>query len=173
MKRHYLLIFALVLTLIAGCSSVPTKDIQIDAQTDPKANMSGYNTYAWLATAAILNDPNGQWEPLQFDADSEVKFLIDGELRELLIEFGPGRKSYHPEYPFWRLQNDVVVFARKQSPATFATGLMGEASLVAFFAGAKSPDSGVFPLAGNRLLNTRSWQLGWNKWERHLTSLTA
>ena len=25
-----------------------------------------------------------------------------------LFEFGPSRKSYHPEYPFWRLQNDGI-----------------------------------------------------------------
>ncbi len=31
---------------------------------------------------------------------------IDDKLKQLLIEFGPTRKSYHPEYPFWRLQND-------------------------------------------------------------------
>ncbi len=30
------------------------------------------------------------------------------KLTELLKEFGPSRKSYHPEYPFWRLQNDGV-----------------------------------------------------------------
>lgn len=28
------------------------------------------------------------------------------KLTELLREFGPHRGSYHPEYPFWRLQND-------------------------------------------------------------------
>ena len=33
---------------------------------------------------------------------------IDEPLRDLLIEFGPHRKSYHPEYPFWRLQNDEI-----------------------------------------------------------------
>lgn len=33
---------------------------------------------------------------------------IDTEVRKLLIEFGPPRKSVHPEYPFWRLQNDGV-----------------------------------------------------------------
>ena len=33
---------------------------------------------------------------------------IDEKLKELLIEFGPTRKSYHPEYPFWRLQNDGI-----------------------------------------------------------------
>ncbi len=29
-------------------------------------------------------------------------------LREMLIEYGPPRKSFHPEYPFWRLQNDGI-----------------------------------------------------------------
>lgn len=31
---------------------------------------------------------------------------VDSELRRLLRDFGPPRKSFHPEYPFWRLQND-------------------------------------------------------------------
>jgi len=31
---------------------------------------------------------------------------IDRDLSRLLVEFGPRRQSYHPEYPFWRLQND-------------------------------------------------------------------
>ena len=82
MSRHYLPIFIIVLMLLAGCASVPTKDIQVDALSDPKANFSGYKTYAWLGTAAIVNDPRGQWEPPQFDADAEIMFLIDRELRK-------------------------------------------------------------------------------------------
>lgn len=31
---------------------------------------------------------------------------IEEPLRRLLQEFGPTRTSYHPEYPFWRLQAD-------------------------------------------------------------------
>jgi putative restriction endonuclease len=31
---------------------------------------------------------------------------VDQDLRKLLIEFGPRRQSYHPEYPFWHLQSD-------------------------------------------------------------------
>jgi putative restriction endonuclease len=31
---------------------------------------------------------------------------VDEALRDLLREFGPARKSYHPEYPFWFLQSD-------------------------------------------------------------------
>ena len=33
---------------------------------------------------------------------------VDRDLRELLHEFGPTRHSHHPEYPFWRLQNDGI-----------------------------------------------------------------
>jgi putative restriction endonuclease len=31
---------------------------------------------------------------------------VEEPLRRLLAEFGPSRDSYHPEYPFWRLQRD-------------------------------------------------------------------
>jgi len=31
---------------------------------------------------------------------------IDRDVAKLLQDFGPQRKSYHPEYPFWRLQKD-------------------------------------------------------------------
>ena len=82
MKKHYLIIGILILMLFAGCASVPTKDIEIDTQADPKANFSGYKTYAWLGAAAIINDQYGQWEPPPFDADAEIKFLIDRELRK-------------------------------------------------------------------------------------------
>lgn len=33
---------------------------------------------------------------------------LESKLTELLKEFGPARKVYHPEYPFWRLQNDGI-----------------------------------------------------------------
>lgn len=33
---------------------------------------------------------------------------IEIQLRDLLRSFGPSRRSYHPEYPFWRLQNDKL-----------------------------------------------------------------
>ena len=77
-KRLFTLIGAVL--LVAGCASV-TKDIQVETDVDPKANLAGYSTYTWLGSAAILYDPAGKWEPPQFDADSEIKFLIDRELR--------------------------------------------------------------------------------------------
>jgi putative restriction endonuclease len=33
---------------------------------------------------------------------------VETDLKDLLREFGPPRKSDHPEEPFWRLQNDGV-----------------------------------------------------------------
>ena len=82
MKRNCALFFVTVFMLISACASVPIKDIQVDAQADPKANFSGYKTYAWLGSAAIVNDAYGQWEPPAFDADAEIKYLLDRELRK-------------------------------------------------------------------------------------------
>ena len=33
---------------------------------------------------------------------------VDRDVKKLLKEFGPARRSYHPEYPFWRLQSDGI-----------------------------------------------------------------
>ncbi len=33
---------------------------------------------------------------------------VEPKLRQLLTDFGPARKTLHPEYPFWRLQHDGV-----------------------------------------------------------------
>src|SRR4051812_37934768 len=33
---------------------------------------------------------------------------VEKPLRDLLVEFGPPRKSHHPEFPFWYLRNDGV-----------------------------------------------------------------
>ena len=43
---------------------------------------------------------------------------VDADLTELLREFGPSRQSYHPEYPFWRLQNDGVWVVHATGPLT-------------------------------------------------------
>jgi putative restriction endonuclease len=41
---------------------------------------------------------------------------VDADLTGLLKEFGPPRQSYHPEYPFWRLQNDGVWVVHAAGP---------------------------------------------------------
>ena len=43
------------------------------------------------------------------DNQRQIPFVeLDGPLIELLKDFGPPRKSFHSEYPFWRLQNDGI-----------------------------------------------------------------
>jgi len=68
--------------LLTACSTAPTRDIQVDAKADPKASFSGFKTYAWIAAAQILFDPEGQWEPRNVDLDVEVQFMINSELRK-------------------------------------------------------------------------------------------
>lgn len=41
-----------------------------------------------------------------FKFESEV----DNQVRELLVQYGPSRKSYRAEYPFWRLANEAEPF---------------------------------------------------------------
>lgn len=72
--------FSLALTLLVGCSTV-TKDIKVSAESDPKVSFAGYKTYSWLGAAAIVFDEAGRWEPPKFDADTEIKFHIDKQLR--------------------------------------------------------------------------------------------
>src|SRR5581483_9922455 len=43
---------------------------------------------------------------------------VDADLTGLLKEFGPPRQSYHPEYPFWRLENDGVWAVHATGPLT-------------------------------------------------------
>lgn len=47
---------------------------------------------------------------------------VDAKLGALLREFGPPRKSVHPEYPFWRLQNDGVWVVRDADRLARRTG---------------------------------------------------
>ncbi|MCG9553306.1 HNH endonuclease [Vibrio sp. Isolate32] len=35
---------------------------------------------------------------------------VDNQVKELLVQYGPSRKAYHPEYPFWRLANEKDPF---------------------------------------------------------------
>jgi putative restriction endonuclease len=46
---------------------------------------------------------------------------IEPKLKQLLIEFGPNRVSYHPANPFWRLQNDGDLWVIPQLDAILNT----------------------------------------------------
>jgi len=81
MKNIIFSVFVLA-AFITGCASVPKDDIEIKTAADPKVNFNGYKTYAWLGSAGIVNDPEGMWEPPQFDADAEIQYLINSALRK-------------------------------------------------------------------------------------------
>lgn len=100
MKKHLIALLTAML-LVTSCASSVTNDIKVEAEADPTIKFSGYKTYAWLGSASIVYDPAGKWEPPQFDADTEIKFLIDSELRkrgfsedtanpELIVAFAAG-----------------------------------------------------------------------------------
>ncbi len=79
--NKYILTIISILIFITGCASNVTKDILVEAEANPKINFQDYSSYTWLGSAAIVYDPRGRWEPPEFDADAEIKFLIDRELR--------------------------------------------------------------------------------------------
>ncbi|MEN8107422.1 MAG: DUF4136 domain-containing protein [Pseudomonadota bacterium] len=69
-----------VAVLVMACATVDTTDIEVVGKTRPGTDFSNYKTYTWLESAQIVNDPFGQWEPPDFDADSVVKKQVDREL---------------------------------------------------------------------------------------------
>ena len=105
--RHLALAFVTAL-LLSGCATL-TKDIDVQTETAPGVDLSGYKTFAWVASAQIVNDPQGNWEPPAFDADAEIKFLLLKELRakgleqttrnpDLLLLFAAGVDMQNLEY---------------------------------------------------------------------------
>lgn len=58
---------------------------------------------------------HGDYGPVPFAA-------IEDRLRSLLMEFGPSRKSYHPEYPFWHLRSAEIWKVQSPSPLVMRVG---------------------------------------------------
>ena len=81
MNKILLALFSASLLVLTACTTIPTDDISVKAESDPKVKVTGYKTYAWLGSAGILKDPEGKWEPPKFDADAEITHLINRELR--------------------------------------------------------------------------------------------
>lgn len=61
----------------------------------------------------------GRWQ--QGNADVTFK-EAEPDLTALLREFGPPRKSDHPEQPFWRLQKDGVWIVKAAADLPLKTG---------------------------------------------------
>lgn len=68
--------------LLNGCVTVPTDDITIETEADPKVNFSGYQTYGWLLTIDRLKDSEGRWKPPAFDTNAEIVHQVNNALRK-------------------------------------------------------------------------------------------
>lgn len=56
----------------------------------------------------------GRWQRGDFN---DIPFkVVTVDLTALLKAFGPPRKTFHPEYPFWRLQSDGVWNVQSDRP---------------------------------------------------------
>jgi len=131
MKAIFKTLTLCAVLVLAACSSV-NKDIQIETQADPKVSFDGYQSYAWLETAQILFDPEGQWEPRGMDVDSELRFIINDRLRKRdMIEV-----TQNPDmYVVFFVGVDMATHGLKEDPETRQEMLvnMPQAGLVVGF----------------------------------------
>jgi len=84
MKKIISLFALTILLSITACSTMNSSsnsDIKFETDIDPKANFKGYKSYMWMGSAAIINDPDKLWVAPGFDANAEIKLLIDNALR--------------------------------------------------------------------------------------------
>lgn len=81
MKKICGVLLAVFMLLLSACDNL-TQDIRVVARTNPKVKLSGYKSYNWTSVKAVLNDPEGKWQPTELDIASDIKFLIDSELRD-------------------------------------------------------------------------------------------
>jgi hypothetical protein len=96
--RLLFILFTISFLFLSGCATIPTDDITIETAVDTKVNFRGYESYDWLAAAGILHDPEGKWEPPGFDADKEIRFLVDRELRKRGMTETSGKPDFVVAY---------------------------------------------------------------------------
>jgi hypothetical protein len=77
--------------LLSACATDKGAEIKVETLVDPKANLSGYKSYAWLDQAGAIMDPQQAWVPVGFDVMQELQYLTDQQLRERGFEFANPR----------------------------------------------------------------------------------
>ena len=113
--KKIILAIMVVAWVVTGCSTFPKDDIQVESEANPKANISGYKTYTWLAAVALLEDAEGHWEPPKFDADAEIEFRINEALRK----HGMTESSIEPDmYVAYALGVNMDALGLKMDPET-------------------------------------------------------
>lgn len=113
--RALFFLFTVSFLFLSSCATVPTDDINIDTAADKKVNFSGYKNYNWFAAAGILRDPEGKWEPPGFDADKEIRFLIDRELRKHGMTETAGKADFLVAYV---IGIDMTALKLEEDPET-------------------------------------------------------
>jgi hypothetical protein len=120
MKPYNIFLAFLIMAFLSGCATL-TRDIRVETESAPGIDFAAYKTYGWLLSAEVVNDPHGNWEPPGFDADTELRFLINRELRarglqeatrpDLFIAFAAGINmevfeiSSKPESEMYTIKN--------------------------------------------------------------------
>ncbi len=143
MKKIILAIMVMA-WMVTGCSTFPKDDIKVESEVAPKANISGYKTYDWLAAVGILEDAEGHWEPPKFDADAEIEFRINEALRK----HGMSQSSIDPDlYVAYALGVDMDALELKTDPETKLESLenVPQAGLVVVLV---DPDTGFVTWIG-------------------------
>ena len=79
--KKFIITIVVMAWYVTGCATYPKDDIEVVSEADPKANFSGYKSYAFLASIGIVEDAHGHWEPPKFDADAELEFRINEQMR--------------------------------------------------------------------------------------------
>jgi hypothetical protein len=78
---------SVVLALALSACASKSSDIRVETVVDPKADLGGYKSYAWLDQAGAIKDPKQAWTPVGFDVIQELQFLTDQQLRERGMQF--------------------------------------------------------------------------------------
>lgn len=80
------LVVLLTFASLAACTTVPTKDIEIETRADPTVNFTGYQSYGLLTPTGLIRDGEGRWTAPPFDIGARIEYLIDQQLGSRGIE---------------------------------------------------------------------------------------
>jgi len=120
---------ALILAL-ASCNTHP--DIKTETVVDPKTNLAGYKTFAWLGSVAELRDPNRDWTPVGFDIQREVQFLVEAQLRDHGMEYAAGEPdAYVADIVLVNMDSDAEMIKKMFGDKADTTNLQAGALIVA------------------------------------------
>lgn len=84
MNPRTLIPMLLAMLLLAACNalrpSVETDDIELRSEILPGADPARYRTWTWAGALSMVRDPEGNWKPVGFDLDDEVRRLVEAEM---------------------------------------------------------------------------------------------